>query len=257
MKFLSWNCRGVGNDDFRLSCKEVLRVNKPDVICFLETKTTVNLKSLAFMRNFGIQVIFFLMFYHLIINIFIAHLCRELMAFITFAYVQPHDPLRVRFWRDLSLLSDTILGPWVVMGDMNDFVYSSEAFPASSRSRNRNRKFLENLERCNIMSMDALGCPYTWVCFRGGRVVLRERLDRAMANFYFYSEFPEAKLINLTRAHSDHHPIMLITEDPPVLQPHPPSRHFFPAWLERVVIKIPSFTMLRLPCVVQGMWSLL
>lgn len=58
MKIISWNCRGVGNDDFRLSCKDMLRVNNPDVICFLETKTADNPRFLNFMKSRGFDADF-------------------------------------------------------------------------------------------------------------------------------------------------------------------------------------------------------
>lgn len=52
MMFISWNCRGVRKRWFRHSCIELLRKQKPGVICFLETKTSDS-SYLCFMSAFG------------------------------------------------------------------------------------------------------------------------------------------------------------------------------------------------------------
>ncbi|GLT82360.1 hypothetical protein SLE2022_007440 [Rubroshorea leprosula] len=76
------------------------------------------------------------------------------------------------------------------------------------------RRFREHLEACNLYSKDLLGCEFTWIRKTNGRVILQERLDQALFNLTGLEEFPDAKLINLLRLCSDHHPIMLNIEPP-------------------------------------------
>ncbi|GKV23269.1 hypothetical protein SLEP1_g33018 [Rubroshorea leprosula] len=90
------------------------------------------------------------------------------------------------------------------------------------------------MEAYNLLSKDSLGCKFTWVRRTNGRVVLREKLDRALLNLSGFAEFPNTKLINLPRLCSDHHPIMLhIDPAAPTQQTAKPHR-FEAAWLTHV-----------------------
>ncbi|GKV47795.1 hypothetical protein SLEP1_g54657 [Rubroshorea leprosula] len=80
---------------------------------------------------------------------------------------------------------------------------------------------------------EALGCHFTWTKKRNGRTVMRERLNRAVLNLSTMEEFSTAKLINLPRLCSDHHPILLnIQPNSAVRRPRGPPR-FEVAWLTR------------------------
>jgi len=81
------------------------------------------------------------------------------------------------------------------------------------------------------VDLEALGCRYTWIKKENGRTVLRKRLDRVVTNLEFRDSFSEAKLVNLPRASSDHHPILLnLTLSTPPDQKARPKR-FEAAWL--------------------------
>ncbi|GLT28692.1 hypothetical protein SLA2020_036040 [Shorea laevis] len=41
------------NSSFQRDCKEMLRVQKPDIICFLETKADSSSRAMQFMLHFG------------------------------------------------------------------------------------------------------------------------------------------------------------------------------------------------------------
>ncbi|GKV23249.1 hypothetical protein SLEP1_g33000 [Rubroshorea leprosula] len=60
--------------------------------------------------------------------------------------------------------------------------------------------------------VEPLGCKYTWLRKQNGRVLLRERLDRALFNMLALEAFPNTKVINLPRLCSDHHPMLLCLE---------------------------------------------
>lgn len=54
MKVIVWNSRGLGYDKFRRTVKELVNVNKTDVICLLETKSDENVvKRLAMKLKFS------------------------------------------------------------------------------------------------------------------------------------------------------------------------------------------------------------
>jgi len=120
-----------------------------------------------------------------------------------------------------------------VLGDWNEILSSDEAFPALTVNQARCARFSDSLDFCNLQTIEPLGCRYSWVQLHEGRVTLRERLDRAVANLEFHTLFPTFKAINLTRISSDHHPVMLDTCDLYTSPLGERPKRFLPAWLER------------------------
>ncbi|GLT80127.1 hypothetical protein SLA2020_515820 [Shorea laevis] len=212
-------------------------MHKPDVICFLETKAEANVHALRFMAKFGfdkqfkvdsqgragglwlfwksstvyLDIIFTTsQFIHCSIS------NQHVSFLITFVYVQPHGELKNVFWETVAALTPSITGKWIAMGDFNDIISVDEASPRAVGRFARAQKFRDRLDKCGLQSKDALGCAFTWIRKSNGRIILRERLDRALFNFAALEAFPDAKLLNLPRLCSDHHPIMLCID---TLQP--------------------------------------
>jgi len=138
MKFISWNCRGVGNPRFRRSCKDLLRQQRPDVICFLETKASSDLISMSFLSRFGFDKNFQIpsagfagglwLFWNsnsvaLDIlastnqSIHCSFMQESKPVFVSFIYARPNPRLKELLWRDLENFSGTINAPWFVLGD--------------------------------------------------------------------------------------------------------------------------------------------
>lgn len=97
----------------------------------------------------------------------------------------------------MELRSASISSSWVVMGDLNDVLSFDEVFPHRSSTFRRAQHLNEILDKCNLISEEALRCKYTWCRIQQGRVTLRERLDRALFNVQAKAEFQGAKLFNL------------------------------------------------------------
>ncbi|GLU17735.1 hypothetical protein SLE2022_340910 [Rubroshorea leprosula] len=53
MKIVTWNSRGVQHGAFQRECKELINMNRPDVIYFLETKSNSTFTALKFLMRFG------------------------------------------------------------------------------------------------------------------------------------------------------------------------------------------------------------
>ncbi|GKU90588.1 hypothetical protein SLEP1_g4569 [Rubroshorea leprosula] len=127
----------------------------------------------------------------------------------------------------------TMQGSWIVMGDMNDVLSVEEVSPTPNCGFSRAQVFRDRLDGCGLFSKEALGCHFTWTKKRNGRRVMRERLDRAVLNLSAMEEFSTAKLINLPRLCSDHHPILLnIQPNSAVRRPRGPPQ-FEAVWLTR------------------------
>ncbi|GKV16725.1 hypothetical protein SLEP1_g27324 [Rubroshorea leprosula] len=245
---------GVNNSSFWRDCKEMLRVQKPDVICFLETKADSSSRAMQFMLHFGYDKQFqvpssgfagglWLFWKSSIANIHVfssspqAIHCTVNNGFgdwlLSLVYVRPQCNYKEAFWADIESRSASISSSWVVMGDLNDVLSSDEVFPHRSSIFRRAQHLNEILDRCNLISEEALGCKYTWCRIQQGRVTLRERLDRALFNVQAKAEFQGAKLFNLPWTSSDHHPILLNIDTAASLVPHHKPRRFEAVWLTR------------------------
>ncbi|GLU14824.1 hypothetical protein SLE2022_313710 [Rubroshorea leprosula] len=141
MKIISWNSRGVNNAPFRREVKEMIRTYKPDIVCFLETKSAFDSSALSFMSRQGFNGQFkvpaegfasglWLFWKSPSSNLSVIYFTSQAIHctmqhkaesfFLTFGYIRPHDSFKDMFWTQLRDWSARHEGAWVVMGDFND-----------------------------------------------------------------------------------------------------------------------------------------
>ncbi|GLT51810.1 hypothetical protein SLA2020_251920 [Shorea laevis] len=227
-------------------------MHNPSVICFLETKADSTSDALRFLKHFGFDKEYqvpsqgmagglwlfwrsssvsldILQSSSQFIHCSLSH--QQVTCFATFIYAQPHAAMKELFWSDMGNLAQNMEDSWVVLGDFNDILTVDEASPKAMRGFVRTQRFRERLESCGLHSTEPLGCKFTWFRKQGGRVLLRERLDRALFNFRALEDLPDAKVINLPRLYSDHHPILLCLDAPPSIRTQNKPTRFEAAWL--------------------------
>ena len=85
-------------------------------------------------------------------------------------------------WNDRSLSSEDIRNlhrkgnhPWVILGDFNEILYTSEKEGGNMRPNGMMREFRECLMDCGLEDLGYIGYPFTW-----SRGDIRERLVRAV-----------------------------------------------------------------------------
>lgn len=121
--------------------------------------------------------------------------------------------------------------PWLVMGDFNDISSLDEKRGVAEFRVNAARKFMERCEECSLSDFGSSGCKFTWKKTLHGRVILREGLDRVLANAAALEYFSNGKVVNLPCIYSDHHPLLfddaLISPPPSVGRPF----RFQAAWI--------------------------
>ncbi|GLT36563.1 hypothetical protein SLA2020_109330 [Shorea laevis] len=197
MKIVTWNSRGVQHAPFRRECKELIKMQKPEIICFLETKAEAGSPDLRFMLRFGYDKQFrvhshgragglWLFWKSSLVDLEVLSstnqaihcLVRQqrLLFLSTFVYVQPHTTMKKEFWSFLQDLALSITGSWVLIGDFNDIATVDEASPRATNRFNSARRFREHLDTCSLLSKDSLGCKFTWIRKANGRIILRESL---------------------------------------------------------------------------------
>jgi hypothetical protein len=114
---------------------------------------------------------------------------------------------KYKTWDKIRELNNQYVLPWVIIGVLNEILYSHEKEGGNPRPQNYMQAFCDVLTDCSLDDIGFIGDPFTW---RRGRI--RERLDRALANRAWIDMNPGAVLKHLDYMKSDHRPILLDTE---------------------------------------------
>ncbi|KAJ4838451.1 hypothetical protein Tsubulata_041033 [Turnera subulata] len=127
----------------------------------------------------------------------------------TAVYANPDPQLKKECFEALLSFSQTVVRPWVLLGDFNEVTSAEEKQGGAPVNLLRCTKFREWIEDCHLIDVGYTGPKFTW---RGqehhhGRVY--ERLDRGLANLAWLHLFSSASIRHLARVKSDHHPLSL------------------------------------------------
>ena len=97
-------------------------------------------------------------------------------------YASPRFCERSILWSNLANVATNHELPWVMIGDFNEVLMSSEKFGGRPMNIRRAMKFQECLNLCGMMDMGFNGARYTWSNLRGVTELIQERLDRSFYN---------------------------------------------------------------------------
>ncbi|XP_042467500.1 uncharacterized protein LOC122050678 [Zingiber officinale] len=96
---------------------------------------------------------------------------------VTFVYGQLSIPSRRHMWESLHQIATTMDLPWLIMGDFNSPLSSSDKCGGMDVTSYASADFLEFVIMAGMEDLHATGCKFTWT---NGREVCK--LDRAMVN---------------------------------------------------------------------------
>jgi hypothetical protein len=115
----------------------------------------------------------------------------------------------------------------VIIGDLNEILYSHEKEGGNPRPQPPMQAFRDVLTDCDLEDLGFSGDAFTW---KRGRI--RERLDRALANKSWQDMHPGSMVQHLEYMKSDHRPILLDTDYQPVTSNQNRSQKFEAKWLK-------------------------
>ncbi|XP_075645819.1 uncharacterized protein LOC142616982 [Castanea sativa] len=104
----------------------------------------------------------------------------------TVVYASPRSAERNILWNNLNKVAELHNMPWVLVGDFH------EPFQAEDKFGGR-----------------AIRPWFTWTNRREVQALIQEQIDRVFVNPSWCLLYPEARVVHLTRCHSNHCPIML------------------------------------------------
>ncbi|KAJ8773128.1 hypothetical protein K2173_028305 [Erythroxylum novogranatense] len=126
------------------------------------------------------------------------------ISFFTAVYAHPSLTIRNRVWPLLQLINDNIQAPWLIMGDFNSLLSSSERRGGSVNRSGICKPFLEWFTNSNLIDIGYKGPDFTWK-----RGLLHERLDRGLCNAAWRFKFQEDSITHLARISSNHRPLLM------------------------------------------------
>lgn len=229
MKIMSWNCKGMGHPDSLIYLKMVIRQKQPDCIFLMETKLDKNrMERIYHSLKFKYSVIMeakgsaggITLMWSEEINIQCIWKSSCLLHWIVIdkagcklwnmlaCYGTPYHNEHRIFWDQLKERVFLIEGPWLLIGDFNEVVFDFEKF--GGRPLWRKNLFLKPfINNTRGVDLSFSGRRYTWTNGQQGLGLIKERLDRAVANDAWIMEFPKTLVVQLKRELSDHCPILL------------------------------------------------
>ncbi|CAI9114900.1 OLC1v1015718C1 [Oldenlandia corymbosa var. corymbosa] len=216
--------QGAGSKEFHRAFSDTISQYKPDVMAVLEPRIGGKraddvVKISGFDRSFRIEAqgfaggIWILWRDRVDVEIFKCHKqflhtalkCGEERFFMTFVYASPNVQRRRSLWHELESLAASVHGPWLLGGDFNSLLRSSEKQGGSQRVQCVNVGFAEWFFNNNMCEPCTDGSKFTWFRPDG----LSEKLDRFIANTEWMDQYQEARVHHLPRLRSDHVPIMM------------------------------------------------
>ncbi|GKD65668.1 hypothetical protein Tco_1307776 [Tanacetum coccineum] len=249
---LVWNVQGAGSSKFLVTPIEIIQMNHPNVVTLVETHLDGNraehlCRQIQYdgharvdaegnsggiwlywkMSEVNVDII---AYHRQHLTVKISRDGEEPWIFSAI-YTSPDINKRQELWNNLSIFSESLNMPWLLVGDFNETTTLDERHDGNQEMQRRCDKFKNWIENTSLIDLGYTGAKFTWT--RGKTMETRRvaRLDRGLCNLTWRTRFPEAAVKHLPAINFDHSPLYIKSNgfvSPPC--GHKPFR-FLSAWL--------------------------
>ncbi|KAJ8763767.1 hypothetical protein K2173_003549 [Erythroxylum novogranatense] len=173
---------GAKSPSFLRSLKCFLQLHKPSMVVFLEPRISYTLvdsciSKIGYARSHRVEANGFSGGIRILwqkkwsVEILVNHsqfvhmrICEKdkFLSFFTAVYAHPSITIRNRVWPLLQLINDNIQNPWLVMGDFNSLLSSSERRGGSVNRSGICKPFQEWFTNSNLIDIGYKGPDFTW-----------------------------------------------------------------------------------------------
>ncbi|KAK8335247.1 hypothetical protein V6Z12_A09G041200, partial [Gossypium hirsutum] len=224
MKFLCWNCRGLGNSAKIRELKQLIAVNNPDVIFLSETKMSANdfrrvqnncrlqnglavnsegwSGGLALMWRDGMNVSIQNFSKHHIDSK--VRLDDNKTIRVTGFYGHANPNFRRSSWDILRRVGESVREEWVVGGDFNAILNDAKKEGSRRGVRVQMNEFKEVMDEMALVDIKPDSGWFTWVNNRNEGSLIKERLDRFLTSVEVVENFPFIATKVVRQTQSDH-----------------------------------------------------
>ncbi|CAL8132775.1 unnamed protein product [Prunus armeniaca] len=152
----------------------------------------------------------------------------------TAVYAHPCPGIRSQLWSYLDGIASSSNLPWMIDGDFNELVDTSEKCGGNPISHGSG--LVEWIDRNQLIDLGFIGAQFTWCRKNENDVLTWERLDCGLSNIDWRHKFPEAFVKHLPRAKSDHCPLLISLQSS-----HLPSANVKPFRFQAMWLLHPTF----------------
>lgn len=225
IKVLSWNVRGLNEKDKRLAVRQTVLIEKPDVVCFQETKmgsmndaivTQVcgrRLKEYEYLEadgtRGGILIAWNASKYKLVnctkgrYNVTVTLEQNGDCFHLTSVYGPTSTQLRRDFFNEIRGLQHSDNLPWLLCGDFNVTLLQEDRTNVNSSNWRESTKFADLIMDLNLINLPLRGKNFTWSNSR-----TMARLDRFLLSVNWSISYPNSRQEAVANTSSDHTPLI-------------------------------------------------
>ena len=231
MKLLSWNCQGLANPWTVSALHSLCWRERPNIVFLMETMLDTQILEkvrnrcgfsnglcLSSNGNSGgiglwwneldVSVISFSSHHVLAV---ILNDQKNPSWYAVGIYGWPETGNKFLTWQLMKQLRQQCNLPLMFFGDFNEIVSLEEKEGGVPRSERLMDAFREAIDDCGVKDLGYKGSRFTWQRGNSPSTLIRERLDRMLADDEWCDLFPSWEVVHLPRYRSDHAPLLLKT----------------------------------------------
>lgn len=139
----------------------------------------------------------------------------------------PYLANKQKFWKQVDQRIEESGDPWLLIGNLNEVTEAAKKI--GGREIQKKKLYLKDLMQFRGgIDLGFNGSRFTWENKQEGYASIKERIDRAVADYRWMEQYPNASVIHFKREASDHCPILLQTATKGNKNNHP--FRFLQAW---------------------------
>ena len=231
MSCLSWNCRGLGNPQTEAELADLIGKKDPKMVFLMETKVDMDViekisHKMQYKNYFvvprhnrggGLALLWKETFAMKVLTSSNNHIdgvvdqgMDDAWRFTGFCG-ELETASREHSWNLLRDLSHRHSLPWICLGDFNEILKLEEKQGWLDRPKRQMQGFWDALDYCGFKDLGFNGYLFTWCNRRLGDHNVWIRLDHGVATVDWFLQFPTSSVHHLECFHSNHRPILLIS----------------------------------------------
>lgn len=251
MNLIIWNARGANSAAFKRHCKALINLHNSVMLVLLETKIADHAKITdelgfeSFIQSAaeglcrGIVIMWrndLLTLKNMTVTTQSIHVMIKVSPHPTpwlfsALYASNDFHSRTTLWDSLLRISQNYDGPWLIGGDLNEVLSTSNKLGGRPVNVCRANLLRQCLNQCGMIDLGYKGSRYTWTNkrYQSQKDTILERLDRCLANDKWVLQYQESSVLHLSRTKSDLCPMKVQILNPRVTTNEKPFR-FEPMW---------------------------